>query len=186
MNPLLIAAFRRHWRVAGALLAFAIFTVIHLAFFRPASERYRRALASVGGIEAVFNPGGSRPMLPPRVFALIADNSLSSQDALERGGSGALGVILLEELGRVAEQAGVRIASSEPGAVTQEPLTTQVRAHLVLRGRYADLVGFFDGISRSESLVLVERFSIKPLEDGSDVMELWVSRLYLKQPGTTP
>jgi hypothetical protein len=125
-------------------------------------------------------------VLPPRVYALITENSLTPQDAVDRGGSGALGVILLEELGRVATRGGLRITASEPGLVTQEPLTTQVRARVVMSGRYADLIGFFDELSRSQSLVLVERFEIKPGAEGDDTLELWLSRLYLKQAGARP
>lgn len=186
MNALVLAALRRNWRLIGTIAAFVIFTLIHLVFFRPAAARYQAALASVGGIEAVFNPGGGRPMLPPRVYALIAENSITPQDALDRGGSGALGVILLEELGRLASRGGLTVVSSEPGQVTQEPLTTQVRARLTVQGRYAELIAFFDELSGSESLILVERFSITPGSGGEDLLELWVSRLYLKQAGPQP
>ena len=186
MSPLLRAALRRNWRLIGAIAAFAIFTVIHFGFFRPAAARYHAALVSVGGIEAVFNPGGNRPVLPPRVFSLITDNSLTPQDAQERGGSGALGVILLEDLGRIAARTGLAIVSSDPGPVSQEPLTVQVRAHLTLRGHYGEVVAFFDEMSSSRSLVLVERFEIKPETESNDLLEIWVSRLYLKQASTRP
>jgi len=186
VNALALVALRRHWRVIGAVAAFVIFTFIHLVFFRPAAARYRAALASVGGIEAVFNPGGSRQVLPPRVYALVTENSIAPQDALDRGGSGALGVILLEELGRLANRGGLTVLASQPGAVTQEPLTTQVRAHVTFQGRYAELARFFDELSRSESLILVERFTITPGAGANDQLELWVSRLYLKQAGAKP
>ena len=186
MNPILYAALRRNWRLIGAIAAFVIFTVIHFGFFRPAASRYRAALAGVGGLEAVFNPGGNQPLLPPRVYALITDNSLGPQDAQDRGGSGALGVILLENLGRIAARSGLKVTSSEPAPVSQEPLTTQVRAHLVLRGRYAEVVAFFDEMSRTPALILVERFEIKPETDSDDLLEIWVSRLYLKQAGAKP
>lgn len=181
MNPTLRETLRRNWRLMGAITAFVLFTVIHFAFFRPAAERYRAALASVGGIESVFNPGGDRPLMPPRVFALVADQSLGAQDALERGNSGALGVVLLEDLGRIAGRSDLRVTASEPGQVTQEPLGVQVRAHMTLRGRYPDLVAFFDELTRSSSLFLVDRFTISAEADGSDELELWATRLYLKK-----
>jgi hypothetical protein len=186
MNPIQVAFFRRHWRVLGAILAFLVFSVIHLAFFRPAAARYRAALASVGGIEAVFNPGGGPVGLPPRVYALITENSITPQDAVDRGGSGALGVILVEELGRLASASGVSITSSEPGVVTQEALTAQVRVELTIQGRYSNLIAFLDQISRSRSLILVERFELKPQTATEDELHLWVSRLYLKREAGQP
>lgn len=186
MIAILFAALRRNWRLFGTIAAFAVFTLIHLVFFRPAAARYRAALASVGGIEAVFNPGGGRPLLPPRVYSLIAANSLRPQDAVERGASGALGVVLLEDLDRIATRSGVAIVTSEPGTVSQEPLTTHVRARVLLRGRYAELIAFFDELSQSESLILVERFEIRAGNESDDLLELWVSRLYLKQAGGKP
>lgn len=181
MSAPLSITLRRQWRLLGAIAAFLIFTVIHYGFFRPAASRYRASLASAGGIQAVFNPGGAQPMLPPRVFALISNHSLAAQDALERGGSGALGVVLLEDLGRIASRAGLRVESSEPGPVAQQPLSVQVRAHLKLRGRYAEIVSFFDEIDRDESLMMVDRFLITGLGENSDLLEIWITRAYLKK-----
>jgi hypothetical protein len=183
MNPVLLATLRRNWRLVGAIAAFVIFTFIHFAFFRPAAARYRAALVRAGGLEAVLDPNGGRPPLPPRVFSLITDNSLLPQDAQERGGSGALGVILIESLGRIASRSGLTVVSSEPQPVTQEPLTTQVRAHLHMRGRYREIVGFFGALSESPELLLVERFLITPGDGENDDLEVWISRLYMKQTG---
>ncbi|MEO5617666.1 MAG: type 4a pilus biogenesis protein PilO, partial [Candidatus Eisenbacteria bacterium] len=127
--------------------------------------------------------GGDHAVLPARVYALITENSLTPSDAVERGGSGALGVILLEELGRIATRSGLQVSASEPGRVSQEPLATQVRARILLSGRYSELIAFFDELSRSQSLVLVERFVLTPGGENDDLLELWVSRLYLKQAG---
>lgn len=181
MNPIFLASLRRHWRILGALSAFLVFTVVHFTIYRPVANRYRAAIASVGGVDAFFNPGRTSAMLPPRVYALLAENSLTPQDAQERGSSGALGVLLLEDLGRIAHDTGLQITASEPGLVTQEALTTQVRARLVMSGRYDEIVGFFDALSRSSSLLSVERFAIRTREGADDQLELWVARLYLKQ-----
>jgi hypothetical protein len=186
MSTLLQQGLRRNWKLAGALLAFLLFAIVHYLYFRPVASRYQTALTNAGGIEAVFNPGGTRPLLPPRVFALIAEQSLAPQDAIDRGGSGALGVVLLEDLGRLADRAGLRIQMSEPGPVTQQPLSVQIRAHLVLRGRYAQIVEFFDEIDRDESLLMVDQFRIVPADEGSDQLEIWITRLYLKTQGDTP
>jgi len=186
VNPILVATLRRSWRMTGAIAAFLVFTVIHFLYFRPAAERYRKALSNVGGIEAVFNPSGQRPVLPPRVFALIAQHSLAPQDAIDRGNSGALGVVLLEELGRVATRAGLRVESSEPGPVVQQPLSLQVRAQLRLRGRYSAIVSFFDELARVKSLMMVDHFQITALESGEDQLEVSISRLYLKRATGTP
>jgi hypothetical protein len=183
MNPLILAALRRHWQLVGALATFVIFTIIHLGFFLPAAKRYQTALENAGGLQAVLESGGTHPMLPPRLYALMAQNSLAPQDAVDRGGSGALGVILLEDLDHLAQRSGLTVLTSEPGAVTQEPLTTQVRAHLRLRGNYAEAVAFFGELARLDGLTLVERFQIGPSNDGGVVLDAWLSRLYLKQSG---
>lgn len=176
-----VALLRRNWRFAGAIAAFLVFTVIHFALFRPAASRYRAALASVGGIEAVFNPGGARPILPPRLFALISEQSLTPQDAVDRGSSGALGVVLLEDLGRIANRSGLTVASSEPGVVAQQPLNVQIRAHLILHGKYSQILAFFDALGDSGTLLLVDRFRITTNSETTDELEIWISRLYLKR-----
>lgn len=183
MNPLLIGILRRHWQFLGAIAVFAIFTVVHLVFFRPAAQRYRTALQGAGGLNAVLESQTPPPMLPPRLFALMAQNSLAPQDAADRGGSGALGVLLLEDLGRVAARSGMSVMTTEPGAVSQDALTTQVRAHLRLRGNYNSAVGFFGQLASSEALTIIERFQISPAENGGVILEVWLSRLYLKQLG---
>lgn len=186
MSQPLSVVLRRNWRVTGAIAAFVVFTVIHFLFFLPAAGRYRRALDQVGGLEAVFNPSRASPLLPPRLFALITSQSLTPQDASERGGSGALGVVLLEELGRVAGQAGLEIVSSDPGVVAQQPLSVQIRAQLKLRGRYPQIVQFFDDLADSGSLLLVDHFKITPVSETTDELEISVSRLYLKKAATRP
>lgn len=180
------AMLRRNWRFVGALVVFLVFTVIHFAFFRPAAVRYKAALASIGGIEAVFNPGGAAPMLPPHLFSLIAEHSLTSQEATDRAGSGALGVALLEEIGRLASHAGLEVTASEPGIVAQQPLSVQVKAHVSVRGRYSQIIAFFDELARSRTLVLVDRFSISPVSENTEELEIWVSRLYIKKSPGNP
>jgi len=172
---------RRDWRVVWALLAFLGFIVIHFAFFRPAAARYKAALANAGGIRAVFNAGGGSPMLPPHLFSLIAEHSLGDQDAIDRAASGALGVSLLEEMGHIASSNGLQVTTSEPGIVAQQPMSVLVRAHLTVRGRYSEIVSFFDQLGRAHTLVLIDQFTISPVSDSIDELEIWVSRLYLKK-----
>jgi hypothetical protein len=181
VNPILQATLRRHWQLIGAIAAFAIFMYVHLIFFKPVAARYHAAIQNAGGLETVFESSAAQTALPPRVYALTAQNTLAAQDAQDRGSSGALGVILLEDLGHTAARAGLNVMSSDPGPVTQEPLTTEIRAHLKLRGNYAQVVGFFDELSRGESLNIVERFQIAPSGETVDVLEVWIARLYLKQ-----
>lgn len=173
---------RRNWRLIGALGAFVVFTAIHFLFFRPAAARYQTALSSVGGIGAVFRSGSQHAPIPPRTFALITNNTLKSRDAEERGGSGELGVHFLEELGRFAAHAGLVVVSSEPQAVSQDKLTTMVRAHLVLRGSYEDMASFFGSLSNSGELITVDAFQLTEGLASQDLLDLAVSRVYLKQP----
>ena len=181
MSPVLPATLRRYWQLLGAIAAFAIFSAIHVAIFRPAAARYRAALVAAGNADAVFQPGTPQPMLPPRVFALITANTLSAQEAVDRGGSGALGVILLEDLDHIASKSGLTTLDSEPGPVTQEPLVAQIRAHLRLSGSYDAVAAFFTELARSDAPTIVERFRIVPDAGGREILELWLSRVYLKQ-----
>ena len=181
MNPVLRATLRRHWQLIGAIAAFAVFLYVHFIFFKPTAARYRAAVQSAGGLETVFESAATQTSLPPRVYALAAQNTLDAQDAQDRGSSGELGVILIENLSRVASRAGLSVVASDPGPVTQEPLTVEIRAHLKLRGSYAQIVGFFDELSRDSSLNLVERFQISPAGETADLLEVWIARLYLKQ-----
>jgi hypothetical protein len=184
VNPILAASLRRHWQLFGAVAAFLIFSAIHLTVFRPAAARYRAALHVASGVDPEPQSGAAPAMLPPRVFGLIAANSLPPQEAVDRGSSGALGVILLEDLDHVASRSGLTTMDSEPGPVTQEPLVAQIRAHLRLRGSYDAVAGFFSELARSDALTIVERFRITPAGDGRDILEVWLSRVYLKQAGT--
>jgi len=181
MNPVMVATLRRHWQLIGAIAAFAIFMYVHFVFFKPTAARYRKAIDSAGGLETVFETIASQSSLPPRVYALATQNTLDAQDAQDRGSSGALGVILIEDLSRVASRAGLSVVASDPGPVTQEPMTVEIRAHLKLRGSYSQIVGFFDELSRGQSLNLVERFQIAPSGETADLLEVWIARLYLKQ-----
>ncbi len=56
-----------------------------------------------------------------------------------------------------------------------------MRAHITMRGRYSEIVSFFDDLARSRTLILIDRFSITPVADNVDELEIWVSRLYLKK-----
>ncbi len=111
MNPF-DRGLRRNWRIVGTLVAFLLFIVVHFVFFRPAAARYKAALVKAGGIQTVFNAGSASPMLPPHLFALIAEHSLAYQDASDRGASGALGVGLLEDVGRFASGVGLQVTAS--------------------------------------------------------------------------
>lgn len=176
---------RRDWRLIGALAALAIFTAIHFLLYRPAAARYQAAIASVGGIGAVFRSGSQHAPIPPRTFALITSNTLKSHDAEERGSSGELGVLFLEDLNRLAVRAGLTTISSEPQAVSQDKLTSMIRAHLVLRGTYSEIASFFGSLSDSGELISVDSFQITEGPAGQDVLDLSVSRVYLKQPAAT-
>ena len=122
--------------------------------------------------------------MPPRLFALIADNSLPPATALERTASGALTAALVEDLNRMAGRHGMALVQTEPGPVTQQQGVVQVRAHLRIRCRYSEFVALLDEIARSGTLIAVDRFTLAPLESGSQMLEVWVSRCILKQGGS--
>lgn len=183
MNPILIARLRRNWPVLGALALLGVFALVHATMFRPLVDRYRGALQRAGAMGAVFDPGRAEPTMPPRVFALITDNSMPAADADRRSQSGALGAELLQDLSQAASRRNLDVVVTEPGQSSQLTEGVQVRANLRMRGRYADFVAFLDDLARSGRLVAVERFSIRPTPTGEDEIELQVARFLLKRKG---
>lgn len=54
ISPLLNSQLRRHWQVVGAVLVFALFTMVHVAIFQPTANRFRSALKRAGDSGLVF------------------------------------------------------------------------------------------------------------------------------------
>ncbi len=186
MNALLLESLRRRWPLIGALAVGVIFSIAHLALFQPAARRYEVVLRHAGEMGLAFDPDQAPQSLPPRVFALLADNALPAATAQERGSSGALAATLIEDFTRLAGEHGMEAVSTEPGLVTQLPASVVVRAHLRLRCRYRQFVELLDDLARHGTLYAVDRFTLVPQDADHQMLEMWVSRYVLKQPGGKP
>jgi len=181
MDPLRVALLRRHWPLVGAVGILVAFSLIHLAWFGPALRRYRNAVREAGQLGMSLDPGALAPMLPPRLFALISDNSLPAATVAEQSNSGTLTADLIGELNRRAAAHGLDVAMSEPGPVTQQTRYVLASAHLRLRGPYGGFVALVDDLAGSGRLLAVERFSMSPTPSGEAQIELYVSRCVLKR-----
>jgi len=184
MNPLVAATLRRHWPVLGAVSVLIVFFAVDQLWFQPAARRYGRALKQADELGMALTPESTPAFLPPRLFALFTDNTMSSQEAVNLGNSGTLTAQLLEDITNLTVARGLQVLVTEPGAVSQQPQSAQVRAHVKLRCRYDQFVLVLEDMTRSGKLFAVDRFSISPDASGSEILDLWVSRMILKQDKT--
>lgn len=172
---------RRNWQAIAALLVCLGFAAAHAAAFQPALARYRRDVRQATEMGMPLDATGAQPAASPRATALLLGNSLDTAVAEEQGASGALTAGLLDEVTRLVAKCGLEVVATEQGLVTQLPTSVQVRAHLKLRGRYAAFVDLLDQLSRSRSLIAVERFSVQAGPGPSQTIEVWMRRLVLKR-----
>jgi hypothetical protein len=143
--------------------------------------RYERAVKQATELGLALDPAQTNAMMPPRVFALVADNALLAAEAQELGDSGVLTARLLEDVTRLLGASGMEVLATEPGPVTQQSRSVTVNAHLRVRGRYPQFVALVDALVRSGSLIGIDRFTFMDLAPGIQEIDLWVSRLVLKQ-----
>ena len=183
LNPLVVAQLRRNWPVATAVLVFLLFLVIHLALFQPAASRYRTAVRRATDLGMALDANATPRIMPPRVFALLSDNSLPADDAVQRSNSGTLASNLLEDVTRFTSKTGMEVMATEPGATAQQAKSVQVKAYLRVSCTYPQFVHFLDELSHSGTLISVDRFSLVSSTPGRQVLDLWVTRFILKQTG---
>ena len=183
VNPILALMVRRNWQLIGAALVLLILVVLHALLFLPTERRYTKAVQTLGGPEAVLDPEQGPPPVPPRVFAMIAQNAMTEEDVARRTASGQLTVMMLEELSTLASRSGLTVTLSEPGLVTPLPTRIEARVHLKVRGEYREMVAFLHMMESSGQLYDVEKYQISGLGSSELSMDLVVLRLVLKQPG---
>jgi len=181
MNPYWTNLARRNWQTIAALLVCLGFAATHAAAFQPVLARYRRDVRQAAELGMPLDATGTQPAASPRTAALLAGNSLNAAVAEEQGTSGALTAGLLDEVTRLVAKCGLEVVATEQGLVTQLPSSVQVRAHLKLRGRYAAFVDLLGELSRSGSLVAVDRFTLQAGAGGRQDLEVWMSQLILKR-----
>jgi hypothetical protein len=184
LNSLLLGEqLRRHWQVVGATLVLLLFLVVHFAVFQPAASRYRKALKRAQDLGLTFDPEQHVAMMPPRVLALLTENSLPATAADMQRESGVLTATLLDDLTQLTNRHSMVVLATQPGAMSHEDKAVQVRAHLKLQCSFDEFAGFLDDLSRSHTLTSVDRFSMVGGMPGRHTVELWVTRYILKQTG---
>ena len=186
VNPIWATMLRRHWALVGAIGLFAVFSLANALVFQPVARRYEVAEKQAAELGLTSDPAKSPALMPPRVFALVADNALPSSQAQELGNSGVLTARLLEDLTRLIDAHGMEVMMTEPGAVTQEGRSVIVRAYLKVSGRYDQLVTLFGDVAKDRQLIAIDRFNLSTTAPGRESIDLWVSRLILKQDRSRP
>ncbi|TMQ69070.1 MAG: hypothetical protein E6K80_12915 [Candidatus Eisenbacteria bacterium] len=119
--------------------------------------------------------------MPPRVLALLTDNSIPASGSAMGQESGAMTAGLLEDLTQLTTRHGLQVLATEPGANVQEAHAVQVRAHLKIRCSFAEFAAFLDDLSRGPRLIAIDRFDFVTGNGGEPVLDLWVTRYILKQ-----
>jgi hypothetical protein len=185
INPLWTAAMRRQWPLVGAVILFLFFTLAHMLAFEPTVARYQRAVSRADKLGIPVDPLEHSQVVPPRVFALLAENAMPAADARREGDSGALGAAMLEEMTRLAGRAGLEVLVTEPGPVIQSANSVHVRAHMRVSGTYSEFVAFLRSLAQNERLYGVDRFTLQAGEGGGQLIDVWVSRYLIKHSGVT-
>jgi hypothetical protein len=181
MNPYVRLLARRNWQALAAVLVFLVSAGVHEAGVRPLLARYQKDVQRAVALGMPLEGAGAPPTASSRVTALISSNSLAAAEAEEQGSSGGLTSALLDRLTRLSAKSGLEVVGTEQGLVTQLPTTVLVRAHLKLRGSFAEFVDLLDTLSRSGALISVDRFTLHARQDEGEDIEVWMSQLVLKR-----
>jgi hypothetical protein len=180
LNPLIQNTLRRNRPAVVAIVLLLGLVLVNQLWFRPTAQRYARALKLATELGMPLDPNQMPRIMPPRLFAVIADNTLPAAQAQDQANSGSLTAEFLSELTQRMGQRNVTVLSTEPGPTTQDPHSIQLRAHLRARGRYADLVMLLDDFARDRRLFALDRFNLVADGTGGATADLYLSRLVLK------
>ena len=188
MDPVLTTRARRHWPNFVIIAIVGLFLAAQALVYAPLAGRYRRALVRAGDLGVLLDPtrGVMPAALSPRVYAFLMENSAPASDVDGRAQAGTLGAELVQRLSSQATELHLDVVVAEPGSVTQQPGWNEARAHLRMRGTWANYLRFLDALSRDGRLVTIERFAISPEGPGACDIEVWVSGATLKRRRPTP
>jgi hypothetical protein len=171
----------RFWPALASLLVLALLWSVQTVGFGPLAAHYRTQLKAAGDIGASLDPRLASAPLPPRVLELLRGNSVAAADADGLSQSGFLATDLVRRVSERAVGRGIDVSGSEPGAAMQTRSTLEVRAHLKLRGRYAQFVELLADLAGEQSLYRIERMTITPQLNGLTETDLWIARVLLKR-----
>jgi hypothetical protein len=180
MNPLLAALLRRQVLFIGSIVLFAVFSLVNVLWFRPTAQRYQRAIKQATDLGMALDPDHNPRLMPPRLFALVGQNTRTAREAQEAVGSGTMTAEFLGELTQLMAARGVQVQSTEPAPVTQDQHSIQVRARLRVRCDYERFVALLDDIAQEQRLISIDRFTMTPDPSGQLAVDVWASRLVLK------
>ena len=179
---ILEAQMRRHWQVVLAIALAALFFAVHVVLFGSAAGGYERAMKRATEIGLAVDPSQPLMVTPPRTLVLLAANMLPASVTDVNREAGNLASSMLEELTQITHRHHMQVVVTEPGLTSQDSRSVQIRAHLRLQCTYPDFVGFLDDLSRESGLTAVDRFTMIDSRDGRQLLDLWVTRYWLK-PG---
>jgi hypothetical protein len=185
MNPLQVDQLKRGWQPLAAVLVAVVFLLLHVAAYLPLKARLAAAETKAHSLGIAFDPDSPPSLMPPRVVALVAGNTLAREEAQTRGTSGALTADLFDAVTSAANHAGVSIVATEPGATLQQEQSVLVKAHVRASCTYSQFTHMLDALARGDQLLTIDRFSLVQTGSSRLQLELWVTRLILKRPGVT-
>jgi hypothetical protein len=172
---------RRQWPAVVAVLVAALLWAVHTVSFAPLTARYRDLLLEAGEMGATYDPRLAVAPLPPRVTELFRANAMTTPEAERMMQSGFLATDLVRRISDSALRRGIGVIASQPGPGTQTASSLEIRAQLVLHGRYEKVVTFLDDLAREGSLYRVERLSLAPDPDGGVQADLQIARMLFKR-----
>ena len=179
MNSRIDVWMRRNWPAITAVAIFTVFAAVHQLWFHPVAVRYSRVLKQAIEIGMPLDPNQMPRMMPPRLFARVADNLLPESRAQEAASSGQLTAELLGELTQRLSHRSLTVVGTEPAPMTTGTHSVQLRVHVRARGRYSDFVMFLDDLAGDERLYSISRFNLSPDGVGGVLIDMWASRLVL-------
>lgn len=172
---------RRRWPLFAAAAIFAIFILTHLVVFQLVVRRFQAALKSAEAVGLEYGPSHTVRLAPPLVYQVLSKNSLPAEAVEQRLNSGTLASDLVADITRLAGKHGMELTLIEPGAVSVQPSSVKIGARLRMVCGYRQLVAFLDDLARSREMLAVDRLTLSSPGSGPRELELWVSRLVLKQ-----
>lgn len=183
MKPTAEVWVRRLWPAIASVILLAMLTLVHQFWFKPTARRYSKVLKDATEVGMPLDVNDLPRIMPPRLFARIADNTLPAAHAQEVANSGQLTAEFLGELSSKMSRRGLVVTSTDPSPTSNNEMTIVLRAHVRARGRYTDFVLLLNDLALDTRLYGIDRFTIGPDAGGAVNIELWASRLVLKSQG---